>query len=83
MDDEDGQESEEETSSCDEEDDDEAAMGGPGSTFGAADIRVMAKYIAKHTSIQWAEMSNKQRWFPFHEEVNYICIFTIFTDSIF
>jgi hypothetical protein len=68
-DDDDSQDSEE-TSSCDEEEDDEAAMGGGGSIFGPADIRVMAKHIAKHSSAQWAEMTNKQRWFPFHEEVN-------------
>ena len=68
-DDDDSQDSEE-TSSCDEEDDDEAAMGGGGSAFGPADIRVMAKHIAKYSSSQWAEMTNKQRWFPFHEEVN-------------
>ncbi|KAI9461000.1 hypothetical protein BJY52DRAFT_1261678 [Lactarius psammicola] len=64
--DEDGQDSEE-ISSCDEEDD-EAAMGESGRAFGSTDIRVMAKHIAKHSPLQWAEMSNKQRWFPFHEE---------------
>ena len=73
LDDEDSRDSEEKTSSADEEDDNDAAMGGPGSTFGAADIKVMAKYIAKYSPVQWSEMSNKQRWFPFHEEVNHIC----------
>jgi len=43
-------------------------MGGAGGVFGVADIRMMAKHIAKHSYIQWAEMSNKQRWFPHHEE---------------
>ncbi|KAF8273893.1 hypothetical protein EI94DRAFT_1083701 [Lactarius quietus] len=43
-------------------------MRGGGSVFRPADIRVMAKHIAKHSSTQWAEMTNKQRWFPFHEE---------------
>ncbi|KAI0307696.1 hypothetical protein B0F90DRAFT_1676321 [Multifurca ochricompacta] len=59
--------SEEEASLIDS-DEDEAAMGESGSFFGAAEIRVMAKYIAKHSPEEWKEMSNKQRWFPFHEE---------------
>jgi hypothetical protein len=71
-DDEDSQDSEEETGSSDEEDVDDAAMGGAGSAFRRADIKVMAKHIAQYNSTQWAEMSNKQRWFPFHEEVNLI-----------
>ena len=72
LDNDEGQDSEE-TSSGDEESDDETSMGGAGSVFGPADIRVMAKHIAKHSSTQWAEMTNKQRWFPFHEEVHSIC----------
>ncbi|KAH9037206.1 hypothetical protein EDB84DRAFT_1477015 [Lactarius hengduanensis] len=64
---EDGQDSEKDYSSYDEEDD-EATMGESGGAFGATDIRAMAKHIAKYSSTQWAEMSNKQRWFPFHEE---------------
>jgi len=66
-----GDEDSDEISSCDEEDD-EATMGESGGAFGATDIRVMAKHIANYSSTKWAEMSNKQRWFPFHEEVNYI-----------
>lgn len=68
FDDEDSQDSEETGSS--EEDDDDVSMGGVGSAFRPADIRVMAKHIAKHSPTQWAEMTNKQRWFPFYEEVN-------------
>ncbi|KAH9009559.1 hypothetical protein EDB83DRAFT_2453145 [Lactarius deliciosus] len=64
---EDDQGSEKDYSSYDEEDD-EATMGESGGAFGATDIRAMAKHIAKYSSTQWAEMSNKQRWFPFHEE---------------
>ena len=71
-DDEDSQDSEEETGSSEEDDIDES-MGGAGSAFRPADIRVMAKYIAKHGTTEWAGMTNKQRWFPFHEEVSLIC----------
>ena len=53
-------------------DEDEAAMGEHGSIFGAAEFRVMAKYIARHKSDEWATMTSKQRWFPFHEEVIYL-----------
>jgi hypothetical protein len=68
---EDDQQSVEEESSHDS-DEDEAAMGKHGSVFGEAEIRVMAKYIAKHTSDEWAMMTSKQRWFPFHEEVTHL-----------
>ena len=53
-------------------DEDEAAMGEHGSIFGAAEFRVMAKYIARHKSDEWATMTSKQRWFPFHEVVIYL-----------
>jgi hypothetical protein len=62
------QDSVEEGSSHDS-DEDEAAMGDHGSLFGGAEIRVMARYIARHTPDEWDMMTNKQRWFPFHEEV--------------
>jgi len=62
------QESVDEESSHDSEED-EAAMGERGSIFGAAEFRVMAKYIARHKPEEWASMTSKQRWFPFHEEV--------------
>jgi hypothetical protein len=62
------QESVEEGSSHDSGED-EAAMGEHGSLFGGAEIRVMAKYIARHTPDEWDMMTNKQRWFPFHEKV--------------
>lgn len=64
----DGQEHVDEGSSHDS-DEDEAAMGEHGSLFGEAEIRVMAKYIARHTPDEWDMMTYKQRWFPFHEEV--------------
>ncbi|KAI0257672.1 hypothetical protein BJV78DRAFT_1090033, partial [Lactifluus subvellereus] len=57
----------EEASSYDS-DEDEVAMGPGGGGFTAADFRVMAKYIARHSSDEWAQMTGKQRWFPFHEE---------------
>ena len=62
------QESVDEESSHNSEED-EAAMGEHGSLFSAAEFRVMAKYIARHKPEEWAAMTNKQRWFPFHEEV--------------
>ena len=67
------QESEEEESSHDS-DEDAAAMGEHGSLFGEAEIRVMAKYIARYTPDEWAMMTNKQRWFPFHEEVIHLYV---------
>ena len=62
------QESVSEESSHDSEED-EAAMGEHGQVFSAAEFRVMAKYIARHKPEEWASMTIKQRWFPFHEEV--------------
>jgi len=58
-----------EEESLHDSDEDEAAMGGHRSVFGAAEFRVMAKYIAKHDPDEWATMTSKQRWYPFHEEV--------------
>lgn len=58
----------EESSSYDS-DEDEVAMGPSGGSFTAADFRVMAKYIARYSSDEWVQMTGKQRWFPFHEEV--------------
>ncbi|KAH9982354.1 hypothetical protein BGW80DRAFT_1262927 [Lactifluus volemus] len=58
---------EEESGSYDS-DEDEAAMGPSGAAFTAADFRVIAKYMARYSSDEWAEMTAKQRWFPFHEE---------------
>jgi len=57
-----------EQGSLHDSDEDEAAMGGHGSVFGAAEFRVMAKYIARHDPEEWVMMTSKQRWFPFHEE---------------
>jgi hypothetical protein len=64
------QEQEEEVSSCDS-DEDEASMGPSGANFNGADYRVMAKYMARYSSDEWARMTGKQRWFPFHEEVTH------------
>jgi hypothetical protein len=50
-------------------DEDEAAVPGHGKIFGAAEMRVMAKHIARYDPDEWATMTSKQRWFPFHEEV--------------
>jgi hypothetical protein len=62
------QESVDDESSHDSEED-EAAIGERGKSFSSAELRVMAKYIAKHKPEDWATMTGKQRWFPFHEEV--------------
>ncbi|KAI9513044.1 hypothetical protein F5148DRAFT_1158298 [Russula earlei] len=61
------QESIDEVSSHDSEED-IAAMGERGGAFTAAESRVMAKYIARHDPDEWAMMTGKQRWLPFHEE---------------
>jgi hypothetical protein len=61
---------EEESGSYDS-DEDEAAMGASGTAFSAADFRVIAKYMARYSSDEWAQMTAKQRWFPFHEEVTH------------
>jgi hypothetical protein len=64
----DGHELTEEASSHDS-DEDEAAISGHGKIFGAAEMRVMAKHIARYDPDAWTTMTSKQRWFPFHEEV--------------
>jgi hypothetical protein len=71
---EDDQETVEDGSSHDS-DEDEAAMGEHGSLFNDAEIRVMAKYIARYTFAEWDAMTNKQRWFPFHEEVTHLNVY--------
>ncbi len=65
---EDDQETAEEESSLDS-DKDEAAMSELGRFFGAAEMRMMAKYIARYNPDDWAMMTCKQRWLPFHLEV--------------
>ncbi|KAH9984645.1 hypothetical protein BJV74DRAFT_848008 [Russula compacta] len=57
-----------EASSHSSDEDEAAMMSEPGSMFSAAEVRVMAKYIARHDPDEWAMMTGKQRWFPFHEE---------------
>lgn len=58
-----------EESSHDSDEDEAAMMSEPGSIFSAAEVRVMAKYIARHDPDEWAMMTGKQKWFTFHEEV--------------
>ena len=65
---EDDQESVEEESSLDSDKDD-TATSGPGHFFGAAEVRTMAKYIARYNPDDWAMMTGKQRWLPYHLEV--------------
>jgi hypothetical protein len=65
---EDDQETWEEGSSLDSDEDD-AATGEHGHFFGAAEMRTMAKYIARYNPDDWAMMSGKQRWLPYHLEV--------------
>jgi hypothetical protein len=38
--------------------------------FEAAEMRTMAKYIARYNPDDWAMMTGKQRWLPYHLEVN-------------
>jgi hypothetical protein len=65
---EDDQESVEEESSLDS-DKDEAVTSEHGHFFGAAEIRTMAKYIARYDPDDWAMMTSKQRWLPYQLEV--------------
>ena len=65
---EDGQETVEEESSVGSDKDD-AAMSEHGHFFGAAEVRAMAKYIAGYNPDDWAMMTGKQRWLPYHLEV--------------
>jgi hypothetical protein len=66
---EDGQETEEESSL--DTDKDDAEMSEHGHFFGAAEVRVMAKYIARYNPDDWAMMTGKQRWLPYHLEVTH------------
>lgn len=65
---EDDQESVEEESSL-ESDEDDSATNEHGHFFGAAELRTMAKYIAGYNPDDWAMMSGRQRWLPYHVEV--------------
>lgn len=70
---EDDQETVEEESSGDSgSDEDEAAMSEHGRFFRGAEVRMMAKYIARHTPEEWATMTGKQRWYPFHQDVTHL-----------
>lgn len=64
------QETEEESSHDSEAD--EAAMREHGRFFGAAEVRTMAKYIARHNPEEWASMTGRQRWYPFHHDVTHL-----------
>jgi len=57
-----------EEASSHDSDEDEAGIPGHGKIFGAAEMRVMAKHVARYDPDEWATMTGKQRWFPFHEE---------------
>ena len=37
--------------------------------WGAAEMRTMAKYIARYNPDDWVMMTSKQRWLPYHLEV--------------
>jgi hypothetical protein len=63
---------EEESSGDSVSDEDGAAMGEHGRFFRAAEVRMMAKYIARHTPEEWAIMTGKQRWYPFHQDVTHL-----------
>lgn len=65
-------EEEEESSDDSASDEDEAAMSEHGRFFRAAEVRMMAKYIARHTPEEWAMMTGKQRWYPFHQDVTHL-----------
>jgi hypothetical protein len=40
-----------------------------GHFFEPAEVRMMAKYIARYNPDDWAMMTGKQRWLPYHLEV--------------
>lgn len=61
----DDQETAEEESS----DMDEAATSEHGRFFKAGEVRTMAQYIARYNPDDWAMMTGKQRWLPYHLEV--------------
>jgi hypothetical protein len=65
---EDDQETVEEESSPDSDKDD-AATSEAGRFFGGAEMRTMAKYIARYNPDDWTMMTGKQRWLPYHLEV--------------
>ena len=58
-----------EEGSTHESDKGEAATSEYGYYFGAAEVKTMAKYIARYNPDDWAMMTAKQRWFPYHLEV--------------
>jgi hypothetical protein len=64
---EDDQETEEESSL--DSDKDDVPTSEHGHFFGPAEIRTMAKYIARYNPDDWAMMTGKQRWLPYHLEV--------------
>lgn len=64
---EDDQETAEEESSHDS--DENEATSDRGHFFSAAEVRTMAKYIARYNPDDWAMMTGKQRWLPFYLEV--------------
>lgn len=47
---------------------DDAATSEHSRFFGAAEVRTMAKYIARYNPDDWAMMTGKQRWLPYHLE---------------
>lgn len=61
----DDQETAEEESS----DVDETATSEYGRFFKAGEVRMMAQYIARYNPDDWAMMTGKQRWLPYHLEV--------------
>ncbi|KAI0271406.1 hypothetical protein BC834DRAFT_440785 [Gloeopeniophorella convolvens] len=56
------------TSTDSGEEEDGTIAGVAGSSFRSNEIKEMARHIAKHDAEQWATMSHKQRWYPYHEE---------------
>jgi hypothetical protein len=65
------QETAEEESSYDPEND-EAATSEHSRFFTAAEVRTMAKYIARYDPNDWAMMTSKQRWFRFQHDVTHL-----------
>jgi hypothetical protein len=65
---EDDQETVEEESSPDSDKDD-VSTNEHGRFFEPAEVRMMAKYIARYNPDDWAMMTGKQRWLPYHLEV--------------
>lgn len=51
-------------------DEDEDGVGRYGENYTMTELRIMAKWISRHTTAQWAEKSPTQRWEPITQIVS-------------